>query len=608
MTRACQIASRKIRASLGCLFWGAALALCAAASFAQGPDTTPKTASPSLNKLFEDYFEDSLRMNPLQATFIGDHRYDDHIANDIAPQYLDQFHAAERRYLDAALKYDPRTLSAEDRLSWEIFVSQRRQHLEGKDLPEELLPLNQMFGLPTLMPLLGSGTNAQPFATVSDYDKFLSRIRDYVVWSDQAIVNMRTGIERKVVQPRVVMEKVLAQLADLIVTDPEQSLFYLPIKNLPRQFSAADRSRLTQAYRKAITEQLMPSYRRLHDFVRDEYLEHTRSTVAWTDLPDGARWYAFEVKVNTTTTLTPDVIHDLGLKEVARIRGEMEQVKDQVGFKRDLPAFFKYLQDDPKFYFTKPEDLLQGYRDLQKLIDARLPKYFADRPKANYEVRPVEPFRAQSAAGAMYQAPSADGSRPGIFYVNTFNLRSQPKYGMETLSLHEASPGHHFQISIQQELTGLPRFRRFGADYVAYVEGWALYAESIGKEMGLFTDPYQYYGRLSDEMLRAMRLVVDTGLHTRGWSRERAIKYMLDNSSMAPSDVQAEVERYIAMPGQALGYKIGQIKIRELRNKAEAALGARFDIKEFHSQILRDGALPMDVLEAKVDRWLAGKR
>jgi len=337
-------------------------------------------------------------------------------------------------------------------------------------------------------------------------------------------------------------------------------------------------------------------------------MKHARSTVAWTDLPNGTKWYAYQVRINTTTTLTPDYIHELGLKEVARIRGEMEQVKAQVGFKGDLPAFFKFLQDDPRFYYTKAEDLIAGYAAVKKDIDARLPKFFADFPKADYEVRPVEPFRAQSAAGAMYQSPSADGSRPGIFYVNTFNLKSQPKFGMQTLSLHEASPGHHFQISIQQELDGLPKFRRFGGNYVAYVEGWALYAESIGKEMGLFTDPYQYYGRLSDEMLRAMRLVVDTGLHTRGWSREKAIQYMLDNSSMAASDVEAEVERYIANPGQALGYKIGQIRIREMRDKSEAALGSRFDIKEFHSQILRDGALPMDVLEEKIDRWIESKR
>jgi uncharacterized protein (DUF885 family) len=282
-------------------------------------------------------------------------------------------------------------------------------------------------------------------------------------------------------------------------------------------------------------------------------------------------------------------------------------VKAQVGFKGDLRAFFKFLQEDPQFYFTDPQALLQGYRDLKKQIDAKLPQLFSDFPKADYEVRAVEAFRAASAAGGSYQSPSADGSRPGVFYVNTHNLKAQPKFGMETLSLHEAAPGHHFQIAIQQELEDLPRFRRFGGDYVAYVEGWALYAESLGKELGMFTDPYQYYGRLSDEMLRAMRLVVDTGLHTKGWTREQAIRYMLDNSSMAPSDATAEVERYIAIPGQALGYKVGQIRIRELRTNAEKALGAKFDAREFHSQVLRDGALPMDVLAKKIERWVNKK-
>jgi uncharacterized protein (DUF885 family) len=324
-------------------------------------------------------------------------------------------------------------------------------------------------------------------------------------------------------------------------------------------------------------------------------------------MPDGRAWYAYLARVSTTTDLSPDAIHELGLKEVARIRGEMEQVKQQVGFKGDLAAFFKFLQDDPRFYYDSSDAVVQGFRDLKKNIDARLPKLFADFPKADYEVRAVEPFRAASSAGGFYQSPSADGSRPGIFYVNTFNLKAQPKFGMETLSLHEAAPGHHFQIAIQQELTELPRFRRFNG-YVAYSEGWALYAESIGKELGVFTDPYQWYGRLSDEMLRAMRLVVDTGLHSKGWTREQAIKYMLENSSMAESDVTAEVERYIVWPGQALGYKLGQLRITELRAKAQAELGDAFDVREFHSQVLRDGALPMDVLTAKIDRWIESKR
>jgi uncharacterized protein (DUF885 family) len=305
--------------------------------------------------------------------------------------------------------------------------------------------------------------------------------------------------------------------------------------------------------------------------------------------------------------LPPDQIHQVGLDEVARIRAEMIAVKEQVGFQGDLDAFFRHLEDDPQFYFDDQQQLLDAYRAVKRRIDALLPKLFADFPKADYEIRPVEAFRAASAAGASYQAPSADGKRPGIFYINTFNLKAQPRFGLETLSLHEAAPGHHFQIAIQQELTDLPRFRRFN-NYVSYAEGWALYAESIGKELGVFTDPYQWYGRLSDEMLRAMRLVVDTGLHAKGWTRERAIQYMLDNSSMAESDVTAEVERYIVWPGQALGYKLGQLRISALRARAQAALGEKFDVREFHSQVLRDGAIPMDVLSAKIDRWIAAQR
>jgi uncharacterized protein (DUF885 family) len=306
--------------------------------------------------------------------------------------------------------------------------------------------------------------------------------------------------------------------------------------------------------------------------------------------------------------MSPAEIHELGLSEVARIRGEMDRVRQQVRFEGDLEAFFTFLETDPRFYFTHGDDLLNGYRELKTRIDAALPKLFSVFPKADYEVREVEAFRAASAAGASYQQPSADGSRPGIFYVNTYNLKAQPNYGMETLSLHEAAPGHHFQISIQQELEGLPRFRRFGGDYTAFVEGWALYAESLGKELGLFTDPYQWFGRLNDEMLRAMRLVVDTGLHDKGWSREQAIKYMLDNSTLAESDVVSEVERYIAWPGQALGYKVGDLRIQGLRRKAQAELGDKFDVRDFHREVLSDGAVPLEVLEAKIDRWVAARR
>jgi uncharacterized protein (DUF885 family) len=354
---------------------------------------------------------------------------------------------------------------------------------------------------------------------------------------------------------------------------------------------------------------VVPAFRRLRDFVRDEYLPKTRSTVAWSALPDGAAWYAFYVQEHTTTTLTPEEIPPRWVSVRSRASSaEMDQVRRTVGFEGDLEAFFTHLETDPKFYYTNGEDLLAGYRELKVRIDAALPKVFSVFPKADYELREVEAFRAQSAAGASYQQPSADGSRPGIFYVNTYNLKAQPKFGMETLSLHEASPGHHFQVAIQQELEDLPRFRRFGGDYTAYVEGWALYAEYLGRELGLFTDPYQWFGRLNDEQLRAMRLVVDTGLHAKGWTREQAIQYMLDNSTLAPSDVESEVERYIAWPGQALGYKVGDLRIQALRRRAEAELGPKFDLRDFHREVLSDGAVPMDVLESKIERWIAAHK
>lgn len=577
-------------------------------SAAQAAEPNAPARSEALHRMFENYFEDSLRLNPIAATFIGDHRYDDRLTNTISPQYIEEVRELEQKYLAEARKFETQSLSDADRLSLEIFVHDIAASIEGMQFPRHLMPINQFYSMPSFMGVLGSGSSAQPFTTAEEYDRFLKRVDDYIVWSDQAITNMREGAKRGLTYPRLLMEKVLAQLAELGTTDLEKSVFYGPIKNMPDSISAADRERLTKAYRTTIEQKIAPAYQRLHDYIQNDYLRSARTSDGWSALPDGEKWYAYLARYYTTTNLSPNEIHELGLREVARIRSEMETVKSQVGFKGDLAAFFKFLQTDDQFYYPDAESLIQGYQELKKNIDARLPKLFSDFPKADYEVRPVEAFRAQSAAGASYQSPSADGSRPGVFYINTFNLKAQPKFGMETLSLHEAAPGHHFQIAITQELEDLPRFRRFGDGYVAYQEGWALYAESIGKELGLFTDPYQYYGRLSDEMLRAMRLVVDTGLHTRGWTRERAIRYMLENSSMAESDAEAEVERYMAIPGQALGYKIGQLRITEIRAKAEKALGNRFDVREFHSQVLRDGPLPLGVLEAKIDRWVAQKK
>jgi len=562
----------------------------------------PPAEDARLNQLVEAYFDKSLELNPVLATQIGDSRYNDRIPNDIGPEWRGQALATERHYLAALAEIGVGELAPQERLTYDVFKSRRELAIEGFRYPQQLLPIDQFNNPASDFAILGSGSGAHPFATLKDYEDFIRRMAGMRVWIDQAISNMRAGVKAGLTQPRPVVEKVLPQIKALGMARPEDSIFDQPLHSLPDSMDAKARQRLVADYRAAIATTLA-SYRRLHDYMSTEYLPSARTSVGWSQLPGGKDWYAFLVAIFTTTRMSPEEIHELGLREVARIESEMNSVREQVGFKGDLKAFFRFLKEDPRFYFETAEELLAGYRELKIRINTLLPKMFADFPKADYEIRAVEPFRAQSAAGAFYERPSADGSRLGIFYVNTFDLKGQPQYGMETLSLHEAAPGHHFQVSIQQELTGLPRVRRFDS-YTAYDEGWALYCESIGKELGLFTDPYQYYGRLNDEMLRAMRLVVDTGLHAKDWSREQAIRYMLDHSSLAESDVIAEVERYIAWPGQALGYKVGQLRISAMRARAKAALGPKFDVKAFHGVILRGGALPMDVLEMKVDRWI----
>jgi len=567
----------------------------------------PRTPDAALFSLVEEYFERQLELSPMNATAIGDSRYDDRLDESTSPGFREKAFGIERAFLDRAHGIDAAKLSPASRITYDIFVSEREQALAGQKFHEEYMPFNQMQGLPMDLAVYGSGTGPQPFVTAKDYDRFLKRVREFPRWADGAIALMRTGISSGITLPRVAMAKVAPQLRDIGTTTLKDNIFWAPITAMPKGISAKDRQRLSEAYEAALTKEVLPAYTRLADFIEHDYLPAARTTVGWSDLPDGQAWYRWRIRQATTMDMPAEEIHQLGLSEVARIRAEMIGVKEQVGFKGDLDAFFQYLEEDPKFYFNSEAELLAAYRDVKRRIDALLPKLFADFPKADYEIRPVEAFRAASAAGGSYQAPSADGKRPGIFYINTHNLKAQPRFGLETLSLHEASPGHHFQISIQQELTDLPRFRRFNG-YVSYSEGWALYAESIGKELGVFTDPYQWYGRLSDEMLRAMRLVIDTGLHAKGWSREHAIKYMLENSSMAESDVVSEVERYIVWPGQALGYKLGQLHISALRAKAQAQLGEAFDVRDFHSQVLRDGAVPMDVLTAKIDRWIEAKR
>lgn len=584
-------------------FIASVLLVAAAATAAVDPGESKR-----FNAWLEASWEETLVRQPITATFIGDPRYNGRLVDFTTAEWRED----NRRYNERQLKelggFDRQALVGQDRLSYDVLKRDLEERLEAERFPDWMQPINPGFSAPNFLAMLGSGDSVQPFRTTKDYDDWYQRLSSAVPMMDGMIANMRIGIAKGVTQPKPIMEKVLPQIAALIVSDPEQSLFWKPMKKFPDTVSAADRERLTVAFRALIKDKVMPAYQRMHDFVRDEYIPRARTSTAWSDLPDGKAWYAERVRRNTTTDMTPDAIHALGLQEVARILGETDAVRREVKFQGDLKAFFQHMKDDPRYYYSKPEEVIAGYLDLQKKINARLPRLFDIAPKADYEVRAVEPFRARSAAAASYWPPSADGSRPGIFYVNTFDLKAQPKYRMETLALHEASPGHHFQHAIAQELTTLPKFRRFGASYVAYSEGWGLYAESLGRELGLYTDPYQWYGYLSAEQLRAMRLVVDTGLHHKGWTRQQAIDYMLANSSLAESDVISEVERYIANPGQALGYKIGQLEISKLRREAEAALGSKFDIKKFHRLVLTSGQLPMDVLAIQVREWIGSEK
>jgi uncharacterized protein (DUF885 family) len=548
-------------------------------------------------------------MNPIYATYVGVNDYNDRFSPPINAQNLALSLAFEEKYLAKIKDIDVSALSGQDLLSYEIFLRDREIAIKGAQFPGHLVPIHQMGGAHTFFASLGSGQSAQPFNTADDYRNFISRADGFATYMDSAIVAMQEGIEKSIVLPKPLIEKVLPQLQVHILDDVTQSVFYAPLATLKdnENISDTDKQQITQDYIAAIKNVIIPAYSRVHQFMQDSYLPKGRDTFGLADLPNGKAWYEYRIETNTTLPLTAEEIHTFGQQEVARILAEMTKVKETVGFDGDLPAFFEFLRTDEQFFFDSEQALIDGYTQVKEKIDSRLPLLFDVFPKADYEVRAVEAFRAASSAGASYQSPAPDGSRPGIFYINAYNLKAQPKYLMETLSVHEAAPGHHFQIAIQQEVESLPDFRKFGG-YTVFAEGWALYAESLGKEMGLFTDPYMWYGRLSDEQLRAMRLVVDTGLHAFGWTRQQAIDFMIDNSSLAPSDIEAEVERYIAIGGQAVSYKVGQRHIRMLRNKAQDVLGEQFDVKKFHTQILIDGALPMPILEAKIDRWIESQK
>ena len=569
------------------------------------------SASEQLHDLFDRYRVENFELNPMNAMFEGVMEYNHRLGDGLTDDYIRQSLALETRSLEALEAIDRDQLNTADQLSYDVFLYQRNSSqnyfANGVALWEAQIPVSQFFSLPNYLAVLGSGGATQPFATVADYDNWLGRMGEFSQWVDSAIGRMQEGMETGVVQPRVLIERTLPQLKAHMVDTAEDSIFHKPVKNFPEGFSDADKARLTAAYEKAITEEFVPAYTKLHDFLSDSYLPATRAKVGLMHQPNGKQWYNTKVREHTTTDLTADEIHEIGLQQVALLRAGMERIKEEVNFDGDLPAFFDHLRTDKQFQYTSEAELLQAYEDVRASVEAGLPKLFDIAPKAPYVIKPIESFRAASAAAAQYNSPAPDGSKPGVFYVNTYDLPSRPTYLREALSIHEAAPGHHFQIAIAQELEGLPAFRKF--DHVtAYVEGWGLYTESLGKDLGLYTDPYQEFGALTMAMWRACRLVVDTGMHAKGWTREEAIAYMQDNTALSHTDIVAEVERYAALPGQALAYMIGRLKLLELREKSEQALGDVYDIRDYHRVVLSDGSLPLSILEQQVDQWIENTR
>ncbi len=583
---------------------GVLVTACSGEQATVDPQAESVDAATVLHEVFDEFFERELALNPLQATSIGDHRFNDKFANSIGPEYIEASRVLDEEALGRLLEIDPAQLARQDQLSYDMFKLNREQSLESHRFPGHLQPINQFSSMLNFFVVLGSGSSLHPFKTVKDYDDWLSRIDGFVEYTDQVVENTKLGMQQGVVRPRILVAKAVPQIQSQIVDSAEESGFFTPIKNMPEEFSEEDRARLTAAYKEAIEGKVIPAYERLSNFVGDEYLESARETVGHYDLPNGDEWYAYNVRRITTTNLTPDEIHQIGLNEVERIHGEMRGVMEQIGFDGDLKEFFEYVYSDPQFFFEEPEQLIQAYRDMSAEIEALAPKFFKLFPNTPFEVRRVEPFREQSASKGSYQSGSPDGSRPGIFYANAYNVGIRPKWDMKSLFLHEAIPGHHFQISLARENEGLPNFRRFGG-YTAFTEGWGLYSEYLGREMGVYDDPMELFGSLNAELWRSIRLVVDTGLHAKGWTRQQVLDFMFENSAVSETRAVSEAERFMAIPGQALAYKIGQLKIIEIRRNAEAALGDNFDVAEFHAQVLMDGSMPLSTLEDKINRWVS---
>jgi len=595
---------------------GAALSLVLAANPAIARDHHAATEAASeisehdkLFALFADADERSLKLNPVGALFRGDMRYADRLGDYLTDEYLAASKADNAENLAKLAEIDRSKLSPTDQLAYDVFAYNQQREREGYApailAASEVRPVNHFSGFHTFYPNFASGQSAAPFKTVEDYENNLKRHEDYIAITDRAIGKFREGMETGVYETKLTIGNVVSQLDTQLAMPVEESPFFMPVQNFPEEFSAEEKARLTAEYT-AATEEIYAAHERMRDFLRDEYMAVARDSVGLSQMKGGAELYRHMVEGTTTLPLEPDYLHELGLSEVARIKNGLEQIKQEVGFEGTLNEFFDYVRTDEQFKPESREALTQSYYDIGEQVDEKIGEYFSLVPKTPLEIKPYEEYREKFEAGGSYNSGAPDGSRPGTFYFNAYDLPSRLTTGNVTLYLHEGAPGHHFQISLAQENTDLPAFMRFGGN-TAYVEGWALYSETLGYEMGFFDDPWNRYGTLQDEQLRAMRLVVDTGLHAKGWTREQAIDFMLENSGMTRTEVVAEVERYIAIPSQALAYKVGAIKIQELRKRAEDQLGEDFDIREFHAEVLDTGSLPMPVLENKIDRWIASK-
>ena len=570
----------------------------------------------SIDTIFEDYYKFKDRINPIEATKGGNYEYNDVIANYISDDYQEDLRKNYTHFLNLLSELDPKELSEADLLSMKVMKWDCEVKLEGLNnaivtmaspiynLPSfELMPLFQIQSLHLYVAQLAAGGSVQPFDTVEDYDNWLKRVDDYLIFLDTSISMMKEGMSKDVVLPTVLTQKIIPQLDEFITNPVNDHLFYKPILSMPESISEEEKNRISSEYSAMITDKLKPKYTALQQFLVNDYLPACRETSGIGALPNGTETYNYLIKLHTTTNMTADEIHELGKSEVARILIEMEDAKNKIGFKGDIKAFFEFVRNSPaQMPFTDPQQVIDNFNSIKERINKTLDQVFELKPKADFVVRRTEAFR-EASASAEYVPGTKDASRSGIFYVPITDVRTYNTYSDEALFLHEAVPGHHYQLSLQQENKDLPEFLHPESMGV-FVEGWALYAESLGSELGLYEDPIQYFGMLSMEMHRAIRLVVDTGIHSKGWTREQAIQYSLDNEAESEESVIAEIERYMATPGQALSYKIGQLKIRELRTKAETKLGSRFSITAFHNQVLNSGSLPLVLLEEKIDKWI----